>query len=86
VRVHGPLRRLPDGRPALLATVVDHQVAERLTRMGRLPMQQALEDFMRLVVNHSVGGLPLRQLRGCARLCHAAAVWAAWHSACWLYC
>jgi hypothetical protein len=54
VRVHQPLRRLPDGRPALLATVVDHQAAERLTRGGQLAVPQALQDFQRLVVNYSV--------------------------------
>lgn len=54
LRAHPPLRVLPDGRPCLLVSVVDHRVADSLTKSGRLGMQQALDDFMRVIGN--VGG------------------------------
>lgn len=50
MRVHPPVRRMPDGRPALLVSVLDHSLAEKLTRSGQLSTNKAIEDFQRLIV------------------------------------
>ncbi len=52
VRVHLPIRTSSTGCPLLMLSTVDHRMAEKLTSTGQLSVQQATNDFIRIIANH----------------------------------